>query len=63
VHHWLHDGRTVDTIELEIRGGREAGYRAWSHKAAFPADPRGRWDVRVVTSSGQLIGQTRFEVR
>lgn len=62
-HEWFHNGRRVDVIALEIRGGREAGYRAWSHKTAFPEDPRGRWQVRVVTQSGQLIGQTRFTVR
>jgi hypothetical protein len=61
-HHWLHEGRRVDTIALDVRGGREAGYRAWSHKQAFPADPRGRWEVRVVTASGQLLGHVRFRV-
>ncbi len=63
VHHWLHKGRLVDAIALDVKGGREAGYRAWSHKRAFPADALGRWDVRVVTQSGQLIGQTAFHVR
>ncbi len=61
-HHWVHDGRRIDVIALEVQGGRETGYRAWSHKTAFPADPRGTWEVRVVTQSGQLIGQTRFTV-
>ncbi|MGB1562298.1 MAG: DUF5924 family protein [Sinimarinibacterium flocculans] len=62
-HHWIHRGRRIDTIALDVRGGREAGYRAWSHKTAFPADPRGRWEVRVVTTSGQLIGHAYFDVR
>lgn len=62
-HHWFHGGERVDVIGLEVRGGREAGYRAWSRKTAFPADPRGNWEVRVVTQSGQLIGQTHFTVR
>jgi hypothetical protein len=61
-HHWVHRGRRVDVIALDVSGGREAGYRAWSHKTAFPDDPRGRWEVRVVTTSGQLIGHTRFMV-
>lgn len=61
-HHWIHRGQRVDVIPLDVSGGREAGYRAWSHKAAFPADPRGRWEVRVVTISGQLIGHTYFTV-
>jgi hypothetical protein len=61
-HHWIHEGRRVDTIALDVSGGREAGYRAWSHKRAFPADPSGRWEVRVVTASGQLLGHVRFAV-
>ncbi len=64
VHHvWLLNGREVDRIELDIRGGREAGYRAWSHKLVFPPYPAGRWQVQVVTESGRLIGLTRFNVR
>ena len=43
-------------------GGRAEGYRAWSHKRGFPADPRGDWQVQVVTDGGQLIGQLRFRV-
>ena len=63
IHHvWLHRGVEVDRITLDIRGGREEGYRAWTHKLNFPADPAGRWQVRVVTDSGQLIGMTRFVV-
>lgn len=62
-HHWRHEGETIDRIPIEIAGGREQGYRAWTHKQAFPADPRGRWEVRVVTAGGQLIGVTRFTVR
>lgn len=61
-HHWVHEGRRVDVIALDITGGREAGYRAWSHKRAFPADPHGHWQVRVVTQGGQLLGQIGFFV-
>lgn len=61
-HVWRQDGREVDRIPLAITGGRDPGYRAWSYKRSFPADPRGRWDVRVVTESDQLIGLLRFEV-
>jgi len=61
-HEWTHNGRQVDRIALVIDGGRKAGYRAWSHKRNFPADPRGRWRVRVVTEAGQMIGMLRFEV-
>ena len=62
-HHWIPEGEIVDRIPLEIHGGREEGYRAWTHKQAFPADARGDWQVRVVTEGGQLIGLTRFQVR
>jgi hypothetical protein len=63
IHHiWLHKGVEVDRITLDIRGGRDEGYRAWTRKLNFPADSVGRWQVRVVTDSGQLIGLTRFTV-
>lgn len=63
IHHvWLHDGRVVDRIALEIHGGREAGYRAWTHKQNFPDNPVGRWQVRVMTEAGQMIGTLRFRV-
>jgi hypothetical protein len=63
IHHlWLHQGVEVDRVTLDIRGGRDEGYRAWSRKRNFPTDPVGRWQVQVVTDSGQLIGQTRFTV-
>jgi len=63
IHHaWFHNGREVDRITVDIRGGRTEGYRAWTHKSNFPRDPAGKWQVRVVTDSGQLIGLARFSV-
>ncbi|MEX2479371.1 MAG: DUF5924 family protein [Gammaproteobacteria bacterium] len=63
IHHvWLHDGREVDRIALDIEGGRKAGYRGWSHKLNFPNPASGAWQVRVVTDAGQLIGATRFTI-
>lgn len=59
-HRWLLDGQEVDRIPMEIVGGREQGYRAWSHKRGFPANPRGEWTVQVLTEGGQLIGQFGF---
>lgn len=61
-HVWLHDGQEMDRIALDIRGGRKEGYRAWTHKQNFPADPRGRWQVKVMTDTGQMIGTLRFRV-
>ncbi|WP_151704360.1 DUF5924 family protein [Nitrincola alkalilacustris] len=63
IHHvWIMDGYEKDRITLDISGGREKGYRAWTHKRNFPADPVGQWQVRVITDSGQLVGLTRFTV-
>ena len=61
-HVWRHEGQEVDRIALDITGGREAGYRAWTRKRHFPAQPAGRWQVKVVTEGGQLLGVLRFEV-
>ncbi|AJD46472.1 hypothetical protein S7S_00240 [Isoalcanivorax pacificus W11-5] len=61
-HVWYQDGAEVDRIPLDIRGGRQQGYRAWTHKRNFPAAPAGRWRVRVITEGGQLIGVLRFQV-
>tara|TARA_R110002072_G_scaffold170552_2_gene324173 strand:- start:107101 stop:108129 length:1029 start_codon:yes stop_codon:yes gene_type:complete len=63
IHHvWIYDGDEVDRITLDIEGGGDAGYRAWTHKLNFPSDVVGHWQIRVVTDSGQLIGLTRFDV-
>ncbi|BBI51856.1 hypothetical protein HORIV_42770 [Vreelandella olivaria] len=35
-HAWHHNGVLTDVVELNIDGGREQGYRAWSHKQNFP---------------------------
>ncbi|WP_434457919.1 DUF2914 domain-containing protein [Stutzerimonas urumqiensis] len=61
-HEWWHDGRRVDRIALDISGGREKGYRAWTHKRNFPPHAQGKWRVRVVTEAGQMIGVLRFRV-
>ncbi|MCX4189843.1 DUF5924 family protein [Methylophaga sp. OBS3] len=63
IHHvWVHNGKQVDRITLEINGGRELGYRAFSYKSHFPEQSAGRWQVKVVTDSGQLVGLKRFNV-
>lgn len=61
-HVWRQNGEEVDRIPMTIGGGREEGYRAWSHKLHFPADPVGDWEVQVVTGTGQMIGMVRFQV-
>ena len=52
----------VDLCALNIQGGRKEGYRAWTHKQNFPGDAVGRWQVRVLTEDGQVIGVLRFKV-
>ncbi|HSC67247.1 MAG TPA: DUF5924 family protein [Cellvibrio sp.] len=61
-HEWQLNGQQVDKVALDINGGREAGYRAWSHKVNFPENPIGRWQIRVVTEADQVIGILRFRV-
>lgn len=61
-HVWRHNGREIDRIPLGIRGGRQEGYRAWSHKQRFPEKALGRWEIQVQTEAGQLIGVLRFQV-
>ncbi len=61
-HRWVQNGAEVDRIALDIFGGRAEGYRAWSYKRSFPADPRGRWRVEAITDGGQLIGRIEFSV-
>ncbi|ATR81157.1 MULTISPECIES: DUF5924 family protein [Pseudomonas] len=61
-HVWQFNGNEIDRIALDIHGGRKEGYRAWTHKQNFPSNPIGRWQVRVLTEDGQLIGVLRFRV-
>ncbi|KQW33771.1 MULTISPECIES: DUF5924 family protein [Pseudomonas] len=61
-HVWQFNGKEVDRIALDIHGGRKEGYRAWTHKQNFPQDPTGKWQVRVLTENGQMIGVLRFNV-
>lgn len=61
-HVWLHEGEEIDRIPMEITGGRAEGFRAWSHKVNFPANPVGQWQVQVRTPNGLLLGKTEFEV-
>jgi hypothetical protein len=62
-HVWRREGAVVDIVRLlPVEGGRREGYRTFSRKSAFPADPRGRWSVDVVTAAGQLIGRLPFRV-
>jgi len=61
-HQWSRNGKKLDKIPLDIKGGREQGYRAWSHKMNFPEEVAGHWKITVVTEANQVIGVLRFEV-
>lgn len=60
-HVWRQNGVIINVIGLTVEGGRQQGYRTFSRKHSFPADPAGRWTVDVMTR-GQLIGRLRFRV-
>ena len=60
---WRHHGELIDRIPAQISGGNEGGFRTYSRKLNFPADPRGDWRVDLVTPGGQLIEQSRFTVK
>ncbi|MAB98330.1 MAG: hypothetical protein CMK71_09720 [Pseudomonadaceae bacterium] len=61
-HVWRLNGKEVERIALDIKGGRKQGYRAWSHKRNYPKDSTGRWQIQVLTEGGQMIGVLRFKV-
>jgi hypothetical protein len=62
-HVWRLEGQIINVIRLTpVEGGRREGYRTFSRKTSFPADPKGRWTVDVTTATGQLIGRLRFRV-
>jgi hypothetical protein len=62
-HVWRLRGRPVTVVSLSpVSGGRREGFRTYSRKTRFPADPVGPWSVDVVTASGQLIGRLRFTI-
>ncbi len=62
-HVWRRNRTVVEVVSLSpVQGGRREGFRTYSRKTAFPADPTGPWTVDVTTSSGQLIGRLHFRV-
>ncbi|WP_290518696.1 DUF2914 domain-containing protein [Alcanivorax sp.] len=61
-HYWFRDGEQVDRIPLKVFGGRESGFRTWSHKRHIPVPSEGRWRVEVRTGDNQIIGVMRFTI-
>jgi len=62
VWQWLDPARgwqTQQRIPIDIRGGREDGYRFYTTKTA----PRpGQWQVNIMTGDGRSVGRVRFAV-
>ena len=61
VFEWRHNGER-ERIPVEIQGGREDGFRAYSRKQIFPVDPTGLWTIDVLTPQAQLLERLRFFV-
>lgn len=62
-HVWRKDGVHMDSIRLRVDGGRKEGFRTWSIKHNFGADPYGVWTCSVETEAGQRLGGARILVR
>ncbi|HKY92402.1 MAG TPA: DUF5924 family protein, partial [Nevskiaceae bacterium] len=62
VFEWRWKGVVVDRIPAQVSGGREEGFRTYSRKQNFPADPRGGWIVDLKTPAQQVVARMRFEV-
>jgi hypothetical protein len=62
VFEWWHRGERLDSVPALIQGGSNNGWRTFTRKQNFPADPRGRWRVDVLTPQGQLICRLPFVV-
>jgi hypothetical protein len=61
LHIWSRDGVLVRAIELDVRGGRKAGFRTWSRfKPGKGA--RGRYRCDVITTLGQSLGGTSVTI-
>ena len=59
---WYHRGERVESIPAQIEGAAGRGWRTYTRKQHFPADPRGSWRVDVRTPGDQLIGRLYFRV-
>ena len=51
---------TTDKIKMNIRGGREMGYRGYGYKEHYSPGP---WRVFVETQDGREVGSISFEVQ
>lgn len=61
-HVWTRDGQPRARIELDIRGGRGAGFRTLSRIGPLGARPAGQYRCSVVTQAGQVLGSRTVRV-
>jgi hypothetical protein len=61
IFEWRH-GPEAERIVSEIVGGSEGGYRVYSRKYEFGAEPLGRWTVDLLTPQGQLLKRLSFAI-
>lgn len=60
-HVWSHDGQVRARVELDIRGGRNAGFRTRS-RLDLGARATGNFACRVETATGQVLGRRSIEI-
>ena len=55
-HVWSFEGREISRVDLDVRGGRKAGFRTWSRQRVTGGRRNGQWRCQVQTSLGQVLG-------
>jgi Family of unknown function (DUF5924)/Protein of unknown function (DUF2914) len=60
-HVWSHDGQARARVELDIRGGRNAGFRTRS-RLDLGARAAGNYACQVETATGQVLGRRSIEI-
>jgi multidrug transporter EmrE-like cation transporter len=61
-HVWTRDGKPRARVELDIRGGRSAGFRTFSRIGPLGAHAEGEYRCRVETQAGQVLGARSVRV-
>jgi hypothetical protein len=61
-HVWSYNGIRRAQIELDIRGGRAAGYRTRSRFEVSSGYALGRYSCQVETASGQVLGRESITI-
>ena len=60
-HVWQHDGDPLARIQVDVTGGRRAGFRTWS-RMRLPERATGRYRCTVETALGQTLGSAEARV-